>query len=145
MEIQEIEQLVELIKDADISELAITIHDAQNPSKIVIHKPLMKKAPMPQRKTHDSEKAIDQEVTAYKPPIKQSYITAHMVGIFHSIDAINENNTEVSKGQIVGQIESMKLMNDVVSPYDGVITDIFVEDGMSVEYGQHLFLIEHQE
>lgn len=38
-------------------------------------------------------------------------------------------------------IEVMKLMNSVVAEYAGVITEVLVEDGQTVEYGQELFVI----
>ena len=36
----------------------------------------------------------------------------------------------------------MKLMNEIESDYDGTITEIFVENGQPVEYGQPLFRLE---
>ena len=51
----------------------------------------------------------------------------------------------VEKGQVLCIIESMKLMNDVVSPEDGVVVDVYAEDGMPVEYGHVLFRIEPED
>jgi biotin carboxyl carrier protein len=36
----------------------------------------------------------------------------------------------------------MKLMNEIESDVEGVIKDIFVENGKPVEYGQKLFAIQ---
>jgi acetyl-CoA carboxylase biotin carboxyl carrier protein len=69
-------------------------------------------------------------------------ISAPMVGIFHLIDGIAMPGATVKKGQAVGVIESMKLMNEVVAQEDGQIAEVYVEDGMPVEYGQTLFRLE---
>ena len=49
---------------------------------------------------------------------------------------------QVKKGQTVAIVEAMKLMNEIESEWDGVITKILVENGASVEYGQPLFCVE---
>ena len=38
-------------------------------------------------------------------------------------------------------IESMKLMNEVQSEFDGVVSQIYVKSGDSVEYGQPIMII----
>ena len=48
---------------------------------------------------------------------------------------------EVKKGQTLCIIEAMKIMNEIESEYDGVITDIKVNNGDPVEYNQTLFII----
>ena len=46
------------------------------------------------------------------------------------------------KGQKLGIIEAMKLMNDIESDFDGEIVDILVKNEDVVEYGQALFVIK---
>lgn len=47
----------------------------------------------------------------------------------------------VKKGQTLGIIEAMKLMNEIECEYDGVIEAILVSNEDVVEYGQPLFRI----
>lgn len=47
----------------------------------------------------------------------------------------------VKKGQTLAIVEAMKLMNEIESDYDGVVKEILVENGQTVEYGQELFVI----
>lgn len=47
----------------------------------------------------------------------------------------------VKKGQTLAIVEAMKLMNEIESEYDGVVEELLVENGQSVEYGQPLFRI----
>ena len=49
---------------------------------------------------------------------------------------------KVSKGQVLLIIEAMKIMNNITSPFDGTIKQIFVKDAQPVEYDQPLILIE---
>ena len=49
---------------------------------------------------------------------------------------------KVSDGQTLLIIEAMKVMNHIAAPRSGRITAILVADGMPVEYGQPLLVIE---
>ncbi|MBP0113945.1 MULTISPECIES: acetyl-CoA carboxylase biotin carboxyl carrier protein [Bradyrhizobium] len=50
--------------------------------------------------------------------------------------------TKVSVGQTLLIIEAMKTMNQIPSPRAGTVTQILVEDGQPVEYGEPLVIIE---
>ncbi|MBQ8724769.1 MAG: acetyl-CoA carboxylase biotin carboxyl carrier protein [Oscillospiraceae bacterium] len=47
----------------------------------------------------------------------------------------------VKKGDVLMIIESMKLMNEVTSDFDGVVEEIFAANGDAVEYDQPLMRI----
>ena len=48
----------------------------------------------------------------------------------------------VKKGQTLAIVEAMKLMNEIESEFDGVVTEILVENEDNVEYGQPLVRIQ---
>lgn len=48
----------------------------------------------------------------------------------------------VKKGQTLGIIEAMKLMNEIECEYDGTVESILVENEQMVEYGQPIFVIK---
>lgn len=80
-----------------------------------------------------------------KPKGKQ--ITSPMVGAFYAAPAPGAKpfvkvGDVVSAGQVVCIVEAMKLMNEIESDVSGKITQICVEDGQSVEYGQVLMYVE---
>src|SRR5690349_18122984 len=50
--------------------------------------------------------------------------------------------TKVSVGQTLLIIEAMKTMNQIPSPRAGTVTQILVEDGQPVEFGEPLVIIE---
>ena len=47
----------------------------------------------------------------------------------------------VKKGQTLGIIEAMKLMNEIESEFDGIVEAVLVGNENVVEYGQPLFRI----
>jgi acetyl-CoA carboxylase biotin carboxyl carrier protein len=53
-----------------------------------------------------------------------------------------EVGTKVSAGQTLLIIEAMKTMNQIPSPRAGTVTQILVEDGQPVEFGEPLMIIE---
>lgn len=74
-------------------------------------------------------------------------ITSPLVGTFYSSSSpdaepyVKAGDT-VKKGQILGIIEAMKLMNEIESEYDGVVEAVLVNNEDVVEYGQPLFRIK---
>lgn len=53
-----------------------------------------------------------------------------------------EVGVKVSVGQTLLIIEAMKTMNQIPSPRAGTVTQILVEDGQPVEFGEPLVIIE---
>lgn len=73
-------------------------------------------------------------------------VTSPLVGTFYSAPSPDAEpfvqvGDTVKKGQVLGIIEAMKLMNEIESEYDGVVEAILVENENVVEYGQPLFRI----
>lgn len=74
-------------------------------------------------------------------------VTSPLVGTFYSAASPDDEpfvkvGDRVSKGQQLGIIEAMKLMNDIESDYDGEIIEVLVSNETMVEYGQPLFKIK---
>jgi acetyl-CoA carboxylase biotin carboxyl carrier protein len=53
-----------------------------------------------------------------------------------------EVGSKVAAGQTLVIIEAMKTMNQIPAPRAGTVTQILVEDGSPVEYGEPLVIIE---
>ena len=53
-----------------------------------------------------------------------------------------EVGKKIKKGDTVMIVEAMKTMNHVPSTADGVVKEICVEDGQSVEFGQNLLILD---
>ncbi len=74
-------------------------------------------------------------------------INSPLVGTFYAAPAEDAEpfvkvGDRVTKGQIIGIVEAMKLMNEIESEYDGVVTEILVDNASGVEYGEALFVVE---
>jgi acetyl-CoA carboxylase biotin carboxyl carrier protein len=48
----------------------------------------------------------------------------------------------IAKGQTLLIIEAMKVMNPIAAPHGGTVTEILVQDGRPVEYGEVLMVIQ---
>lgn len=91
----------------------------------------------------DNESAGD--AVEIKAPLVE--IKAPLVGTFYQAPGPDDQpyvkvGQQVKKGDVVGIIEAMKLMNEVVAPQDGVILSIDATDGNMVQYGQVLFTMK---
>ena len=53
-----------------------------------------------------------------------------------------EVGSKVSAGQTLLIIEAMKTMNQIPAPRSGIVTQILVEDGQPVEFGEVLVIVE---
>ncbi len=80
------------------------------------------------------------------PKAEGKIIKSPIIGTFYAAAAPGKPafvtvGSQVKKGAVVCIVESMKLMNEINSDYDGTVEEIYVSDGQSVEYDQPLFRI----
>jgi acetyl-CoA carboxylase biotin carboxyl carrier protein len=74
-------------------------------------------------------------------------VTSPFVGSFYrspspDVPSFVEVGSVVRAGQTLCIIEAMKLMNEIEAECAGTVTEIFAQNGKSVEYGQKLFRIK---
>jgi biotin carboxyl carrier protein len=67
-------------------------------------------------------------------------VKAPMPGMIVKIKTLE--NSQITQGDAVLILEAMKMENEVRSPFNGTLKEIFVKEGMAVEKGAKLFLIE---
>lgn len=89
-------------------------------------------------------KSLPEATSAAEPA--GEVVTSPLVGRFYAAPSEESENfvkigDSVAKGQVLAIVEAMKLMNEIESDYDGTVTEILVENGQGVEYGQPLFRI----
>ena len=149
-EIEFIEKIAKIVTENSLSEITlgqgddiITIRkDSYNSSVQSQNQPA---APVAQQQSQSMNEVT---TTVLEPPSQQTkVITSPMVGAFYASPAPGAKpfvkvGDMVSVGQVVCIVEAMKLMNEIESEVSGRVTQICVEDGQSVEYGQVLMYIE---
>lgn len=97
---------------------------------------------------------VEQEISSpssslNEKDLDQKVVCSPLVGTFY---AAKEEGAEpfvkvgdsIKKGQVIGIVEAMKLMNEVESDYDGIVLEILVENEEMVEYNQPLIRIAKQ-
>ncbi|MCR3758496.1 biotin/lipoyl-binding protein [Clostridium felsineum] len=74
--------------------------------------------------------------------VKSLYVG--VISIFNSDtnDVYVGVGSKVKKGQLLGSIMFLKVSINVVSPVEGIVTEVLVENNKIVEYGQALFKIK---
>lgn len=75
------------------------------------------------------------------------FIKSPVVGTFYSSPSPEEGSfvevgQRVKKGDVVCIVEAMKLLNEITSPVDGVVKEIFVENEDLLEFEQNIMRIE---
>lgn len=82
-----------------------------------------------------------------EPQPRGNAVKSPIVGTFYAASAPDREpyvkaGDKVKKGDVLFIIESMKLMNEVTSEFDGTVAEILVQNGTPVEYGQPILTIE---
>ena len=150
MDIRKVKKLIELLEESGVAE--IEIHEGEESVRISRGNSTIVAAPPTTPAAASStpaEKVFSGSQTDDDTKIVGDKVTAPMVGIFYEALAPGkpsfvELGQSVKKGDVLCIIEAMKIMNQVESEHDGVISKIMVENGDPVEYGQLLFVIREQ-
>ena len=151
MDIKLIKQVVDLMKRSDISEfefeedgfkLRLSTKGAEGPQIIQAVPAGQTPAPFPVATPATGE--------AVAAPLEEkgiSIIKSPMVGTFYSAaspesPAFVKIGSKVSNESVVCIIEAMKVMNEIQAEMSGTISELLVENGEAIEYGQPLFKIK---
>ena len=158
MKLDEIKSLIEFIKAHDLSEfeleqdgVKIRVKSGSNhhvvavpqvayaaPPPMPVAPPAAVAAPAATPAAAGAADEAGGELAIVKSPIVGTFYRSAEPGAkpFVSVGDV------VRKGQVLCIIEAMKLMNEIDSEYDGVVTSIYIENGHAVQYGERLFAIK---
>jgi len=156
MNLKDIKELIEILKDTDVSELELEKSGSRiritrgnhNPAPVIIeHQPAQH-----QVVAHTAAPAA-QPQAAPAPAVEDAaaknvvVVNSPIVGTFYrspSPDAPSyvEVGDVVKKGQVLCIIEAMKLMNEIEAEVSGKIVKVLVENAQPVEYGEPLYHID---
>ncbi|SER16025.1 acetyl-CoA carboxylase biotin carboxyl carrier protein [Gracilibacillus ureilyticus] len=159
LSIKELETLIEKLDKSSIDEFTYEANGAkiklkknnavvETVAKESVHKPV-EIQPSPVEHNEVKTEEVSQEVPAQQDAVKDydHEIVSPMVGTFYSSPspdkpAFVQVGDTVNGDTVVCIVEAMKLFNEIEADVNGTITEILVENGELVEYGQPLFRIK---
>lgn len=146
-DIDYVEKLAKVLADNSLTE--ISLEDGEQ--AITLRKEVVGVAPAvavaaPQPASSAPTQAPVQ-AASQEPAHKGKALTSPMVGTFYSApspdaEAFVKVGQTVKEGDVVCIVEAMKLMNEIESDFSGKVTEICVQDGQPVEFGQVLMYVE---
>jgi acetyl-CoA carboxylase biotin carboxyl carrier protein len=163
MTLEEIKNLIEFIREQDLTEfeleqdgMKIRIKSGAASATVPLVSALPVVAAAPAAAAHPSLgaslPATVANGTSVKPDLSEeegpelAIVKSPIVGTFYRASepgakSFVEVGDSVKKGEVLCIIEAMKLMNEIDSEYDGEVVNIYVENGQAVQYGERLFAI----
>lgn len=144
----EFENLLTLIKAVSDSELTEFFYEENGTNlRFVKEAPVLAESPVQvvARENAAEEKSVPKQNET--KDVQGNIIESPLVGTFYAAPAEDAapfvtEGSEVKKGQTLGIVEAMKLMNEIESEFEGKVAEILVENGQMVEFGQPLFRIK---
>ena len=141
MDLEKIETIIKTLVKSEVSEIYIK----QEKNSLRVRK--SKAVNEPEETAVETKAAAVPSLGESKKKTEEDdksirYVTSSLVGTFVNADVKVGAGSKVKPGDIIGAIESMKLRTDIISEYEGIILDVLVTDGMTVEYNQRLFKIK---
>ena len=149
MDLRKLKTLIDLVSDSNISELEIT--EAEGKVRIVkasvavapATMMMMAPAPVPAVAASPAPAAAP----AVEPEPSGHIVKSPMVGTFYRASspgakALVDIGQPIKAGESICIIEAMKIMNEIESDFSGTVTQVLVENGQAVEFGQPLFIVE---
>lgn len=159
MDIQDIYSIVDRFEQSSMTEFQIKFNDLEltckrnsdcsdlNHARMNIPKDQEETELVFSAKTY--EKTEEDKVKDRKTNEKIFDLRSKVAGTFYRAaspesEPFVQIGQKVKKGDIVGMIEAMKMMNDIISPVDGVITEIRAKNEELVEFDAVLLKIAEQ-
>ncbi|QKF65387.1 acetyl-CoA carboxylase biotin carboxyl carrier protein [Campylobacter corcagiensis] len=149
MKIDEIKELMKFFEASGIGKVKIKQDDFEIELKRSVEVPEftpdMCPTPIPQAVTPQPINLVVNGSEAH--PKKDSTINSPMVGTFYMAPSpgakpfVSVGQT-IRKGEVVGIIEAMKIMNEIEAEFDCRVLDILVADGQPVEYDMPIIEVE---
>ena len=139
-----IDYLIDRVEKSNITKLKVSCEDFE----IVIESNPFKNSVNAVKSINISEGVVDQsDASKSEKRLSGNVVKSPIVGTFYSTPSPGKPpfvkvGDKVNKGDVIYIIESMKLMNEVKSEFAGIVQEILVESGESVEYGQPIMIID---
>jgi acetyl-CoA carboxylase biotin carboxyl carrier protein len=149
VDLKDIKAIIDLMKKNSITEFELEQQD----SKLRLKRGLNGGSPVVQDVDAVPAISLPMSVPVISAPVAATVVNtgeidikSPMIGTFYRSPspesaAYIDIGTEVNSETVVAIIEAMKVMNEIKAEVKGVITQILVENGKPVEFGQPLFKV----
>lgn len=147
-ELETIAKLADIVNEKDLGEITITTGEKSITVKGKKCPPPPPMGGMPMAAMPVSAPAPVQAAAAEAPAkISGNVVKSPIVGTFYAASSPDKPpfvtvGKQVKKGDVLMIIESMKLMNEVQSEFDGTVEEILVKNGDPVEFDQPIMIIK---
>jgi len=136
-----IRKLAKLLKETGLTEIEFETDDARIRVNAGTSGPLIAAAPV----AAAAPAALTPPPAGADAPAAGS-VSSPMVGTAYlspepNVAAFVKVGDRVAKGQTILIIEAMKVMNPIPAPHAGTVTQILVQDGQPVEFGEPLMVV----
>ena len=149
MDIRKVKKLMELLEQSGMAEIEIKEGEESVKISRFGNAPQMTPtvAKQPATIVTPSQAATTTSTSGKNPQANGDLISSPMVGTFYSAPSPSAKpfvsvGQHVNKGDTVGIIEAMKIMNQIEADHSGTVVEILVKDGEAVEFGQALIVIQ---
>jgi len=147
--LDQLKQILDLMRTHELAEVEIEQEGLKlrvRKNSMPVASALPSLAPAPVASAPAPAAASTKAAEADEPEVELAVVKSPIVGTFYRSSepgsaAFVEIGSQVKKGQVLCIIEAMKLMNEIDSEYDGEVTNVYVENGQPVQYGERLFAI----
>jgi acetyl-CoA carboxylase biotin carboxyl carrier protein len=145
LELKDIKAIIDLMKKNDLAVFKLEKEGFK--LELEAHRPLaplITAAPVQSFPTQASSKT-PAAAAEEKPAFKE--IASPMVGTFYRAPSPDsapyvQEGQQITEETVVCIIEAMKVMNEIKAEVEGVITEVLVENGTAVQFGQPLFRVK---
>ena len=145
-----VRELANLLAETDLTEIEVQKGDLRVRVVRTLTLPVAAVAPAPAVPLAVAEASPDAASSAAArsdAQRKQNTVTSPMVGTAYRRPAPEarpfvEIGSAVKEGERILLIEAMKTFNEITAPRSGTVSEILVEDGQPVEFGEPLMVIE---
>ena len=148
MDIRKVKKLMELLEQSGMAEIEIKEGEESVKISRFGNAPLMTPIVSQQPAAMVTPSQVESTTAANKgTEVNNDLISSPMVGTYYSAPSPSAKpfitvGQHVNKGDTIGIIEAMKIMNQIETDHSGTVVEILVKDGEAVEFGQALIVIQ---
>ncbi|MFQ3843594.1 biotin/lipoyl-containing protein [Staphylococcus pseudoxylosus] len=146
MNLEKVEQLIKLVKSNEVKKFSykdfeheISIDFTDGVANHVVSNQSSNQSGEAYSNNASNDETNESNYQSVKSPMVGTFFLQDEKELTNPIVNVGD---EIKKGDTIGYIEAMKVLNEVVSDVSGVVDEILVEHGSNVEYNQQIIKVK---